>query len=67
MASNVLTKDEQRAKLEGQLEQLVVTTIRQNNAIERPEAIKLIAQLALKKATQRTRRKLVEPVAIATV
>jgi hypothetical protein len=67
MASNVLTKDEQLAKLAGQIEQLIFTTIRQNNGIEAADARKMLARLALKATTQRLRRRLIEPIAVATV
>lgn len=62
-----LTRDEQLAKMSGQLEQLIQTTVKQNDNISRAEAIRMIARFAMAKATQGPRRKLIEPVPIATV
>jgi hypothetical protein len=62
-----LTRDEQIVKMDRQLEQLVNTTLKQNDNLTRAEACKLLAARALRKATQRAMRPLVEPQAIATV
>jgi hypothetical protein len=62
-----LTKDEQIVKLDRQLEQLINTTLKQNDSLTRAEAVKLLAQRAVRKATQRPMRPLVEPQAITTV
>jgi tRNA splicing ligase len=62
-----LTIDEQKVKTERQLEQLLNTTVKQNDNMTRADACRLIAKMALKKATQRTMRAIVEPTAISTV
>lgn len=63
----VLTRDEQIVKMDRQLEQLIVTTLKQNDNLTRADAVKLLAQRAIRKSTQRPQRPLVEPQAIATV
>jgi hypothetical protein len=63
----VLTRDEQIVKMDRQLEQLINTTVKQNDNLTRADAIKLLAQRAIRKATQRPMRPLTEPQSIATV